>query len=190
VLSRTGHTRGVDQPRLTADQKGRLRGQPLTYGAVGSTRGELPGGYQHLRREAVLGSGEEAFGRAVEALFSWELQRRAGVRVVASGDRVTVGADAILRLGFGRLAVEAPVRVVYVVDEPRRQGFAYGTLPGHPESGEEAFVVTLRPDEVVVCRITAFSRPATRLARIGGPLTSLTQRWVTKRYLRSLRTCS
>jgi uncharacterized protein (UPF0548 family) len=32
---------------------------------------------------------------------------------------------------------DVPCRVVYVVDEPRRAGFAYGTLPGHPEIGGE-----------------------------------------------------
>ena len=30
--------------------------------------------------------------------------------------------------------------VVYIIHEPDRQGFAYGTLPGHPESGDEALM--------------------------------------------------
>lgn len=177
----------MDDFRLTTDQADWLRLQPLTYSDMGSTRGGLPSGYNHLHREAVLGSGQVAFRRAVEALFGWELQRRAGVRVVTSVDQVAEGADAFLLLGFGRLAIRAPVRVVYVIDEPRRKGFAYGTLPGHPESGEEVFVVELRPTDVVVCRIAAFSKPATLLARMGGPLTSVIQSWVTHRYLRSLR---
>lgn len=160
--------------------------QTPTYAEVGATRGPLPDGYQHVQREAVLGSGESVFQTAAESLFRWELQRRAGVRVLASADRVSEGADAILLLGFGPLAVQAPVRVVHVVDEPRRRGFAYGTMPGHPERGEESFTVELRPDDVVVCRIAAFSTPVTWLARAGGPLTTLTQRWVTSRYLRSL----
>ena len=74
---------------------------------------------------------------------------------------------AVLRLGRRRLAVSAPVRVVYVVDEPRRRGFAYGTLPGHPESGEEAFVVELQEDDEVTFTVTAFSRPASTLAARG-----------------------
>ena len=32
-------------------------------------------------------------------------------------------------------------RVVFVIDEPGRFGFAYGTLPRHVESGEERFLV-------------------------------------------------
>jgi uncharacterized protein (UPF0548 family) len=177
----------VDDSRLSPDQKERLRFQPLTYPEVGSTRAELPPGYHHVAREAVLGSGQETFERATEALFGWELQRRAGVRVLPSTDRVTEVADAILLLGFGRLAIQAPVRVVYVIDQADRKGFAYGTLPGHPESGEEAFLVERRPDDVVVCRITAFSKPVTWLARLGGPLATATQSWVTGRYLRALR---
>lgn len=78
----------------------------------------------------------------------------------------------MLRLGLGPISVRAPVRVVYLIDEPTRTGFAYGTLPGHPESGEEAFVVQLQDSGVVTFGITAFSRPATTLARLGGPLTS------------------
>ncbi|SIP67631.1 hypothetical protein BN9982_740001 [Mycobacterium tuberculosis] len=33
--------------------------------------------------------------------------------------------------------LRAPCRVVYVIDEPDVRGFGYGTLPGHPVSGEE-----------------------------------------------------
>ena len=40
----------------------------------------------------------------------------------------------------------APVRVVYVIDEPNRKGFAYGTLDGHPESGEESWIVDQTDD--------------------------------------------
>jgi uncharacterized protein (UPF0548 family) len=76
---------------------------------------------------------------------------------------------------------------VYAVDEPRRRGFAYGTLPGHPENGEEAFVIEHHDDDAVSFTITAFSRPATRLARIAGPLGRIAQRRITARYLRSIQ---
>jgi len=114
------------------------------------------------------------------------MHRRAGVRVRASSKEVGPGEVAILRLGIGPLGVDAPVRVVYVVEEPNRRGFAYGTLPGHPESGEEAFVVELHNAGVVTFTITAFSRPATRLARAGGPLGRAIQSWVTHRYLQAV----
>ena len=177
----------MDDATLSPTEVDRLRALPLTYAEVGATSAGLPDGYHHVSREAVLGAGEAAFRQAADALSRWELQRRAGVRVLPAAARVAEGVDAVLLLGVGRLAVRAPVRVVRVVDEPRRTGFAYGTLPGHPESGEESFLVEWRPDGSVVCRITAFSRPVTWLARLGGPATTLVQGWVTGRYLRSLR---
>ena len=92
-------------------------------------------------------------------------------------------------LGFGtrRLQLSAPCRVVYAIEEPGRHGFAYGTLPDHPECGEESFVLELPTDGAVIFTITAFSRPATALARLAGPAGSFVQHRVTRRYLRALR---
>lgn len=156
-----------------------------TYAEVGATAGPLPPGYRHLRVRRTIGVGRDVFARAAAALLDWQVQRRSGARVLAAGG-VTEGAEALLRFGPGRLSVSAPVRVVYVVDEPRRSGFAYGTLPGHPVSGEEAFVVELQADDSVVLSVTAFSRPARWAVRVAGPLAGVGQRLMAERYLRSL----
>ena len=87
-------------------------------------------------------------------------------------------------LGLGRL--RAPCRVVYSVDEPQRRGFAYGTLAGYPECGEEAFMIQHHDDDTVSFKITAFSRSATRLAKVAGPAGGVVQRQITARYLRAL----
>jgi len=115
------------------------------------------------------------------------MHRRAGIHVQPSQASIAEGAVAVQRLGVGIAAVEAPVRVVYVVDEPNRRGFAYGTLAGHPESGEESFVVELRDDDTVIFTITAFSRPAGWITRLTHPIGRAVQGWVTNRYLRSLQ---
>ena len=86
-------------------------------------------------------------------------------------------------LRLGPLRTWAACRVVYVVDEPSRKGFAYGTLPGHPECGEESFIVSIDEGGSVRFDVTAFSRNARWFARLGGPLTGLVQRAVTWRYL-------
>jgi uncharacterized protein (UPF0548 family) len=158
----------------------------LTYAEVGHTTGALPTGYQHLRRSVVLGAGGAAFTAAAGSLLSWRVHSRAGLRVAASRPTAQPGALVLLSLGAGLVRVNAPCRVVYTVAEPRRQGFAYGTLPGHPESGEEAFIVEQQPDDTVTFTITAFSHPATATARIAGPLGRLIQRRVTLRYLRTI----
>jgi uncharacterized protein (UPF0548 family) len=171
-------------PNREAEQ---LRNAGFTYSEVGSTRGDtMPSGYRSLRRGLRIGAGSERFEQAARVLLGWDMHRRAGLRVRTSNEHVVQGAVAVLRLGVGGLGVSAPVRVVYLVDEPRRKGFAYGTLPGHPESGEEAFVAELHDDSAVTFTITAFSRPSTLLARVGGPVGSAIQSWVTNRYLRAV----
>jgi len=148
----------------------------------------MPSGYHHLERSAFVGVGAATFDAISRLVMSWEMHRRAGLAVSASHTPLVEGTVAVLRLGVGVLAVRAPVRVVRVVDEPCRQGFVYGTLPGHPEQGEESFVVTHHSDNQVILKIRAFSRPSSRVARLGGPLTRAVQRWMTNRYLRSVRT--
>jgi uncharacterized protein (UPF0548 family) len=56
----------------------------------------------------------------------------------------------------------------------------------HPESGEEAFMIGYHDDDTGSFRIAAFSRPATRLAKIAGPIGAVAQRQITARYLASL----
>ena len=158
----------------------------LTYPEVGSTLADLPSGYRTLTRRRVIGRGRDRFEAAARTVLGWDLHRRAGLGVRASSPTVAEGAVAVLRVGRGPLGLDAPVRVVHVIDEPHRQGFAYGTLPGHPESGEESFVVEIDESGEVVVAITAFSRHATLLARLGGPVTTFVQSRITERYLRAL----
>jgi uncharacterized protein (UPF0548 family) len=172
---------------LSSREAEQLRDADFTYSEVGATRGgTLPSGYGTLRRSLEIGVGTERFEQAARVLLGWDMHRRAGLHVRTSTEQVVPGAVAVLRLGVGNLGVDAPVRVVYLVDEPRRKGFAYGTLPGHPESGEEAFVVELHEDSAVTFTITAFSRSFTLLARVGGPISRAIQSRVTNRYLRAV----
>lgn len=157
-----------------------------TYPEVRATRGALPVGYRHLSATRVVGQGAGRFEQAAERLLTWQVHRRAGLVVESAEPRVTVGGVAVVRIGWRGLRVAAPVRVVYVVDESHRRGFAYGTLPGHPEIGEELFEVGLEPDGTVRAKITAFSRPGTLLARLGGPVTRRIQDAMTERYLAAL----
>jgi uncharacterized protein (UPF0548 family) len=152
----------------------------LTYPEVGATfAGQLPSGYRHIQRTRVLRSD---FGVAADALFDWELHRRAGMRMITSPPPpVEVGTRVRMRWGF----VTAPCEVVWVVDEPSRRGFAYGTLPGHDESGEESFVLE-RDGARVVLTVTAFSRPASRRAKLVGPIGRRLQDVMTARYLSAL----
>jgi uncharacterized protein (UPF0548 family) len=177
----------VSDELLDGSRLAHLQTARLTYAEAGATRGELPAGYRPLRREVTLGAGTTVFERASRVLMHWDMQRRSGLRVQPSSPTAEEHSVAVMRLGIGIAAIEAPVRVVYVVDEPRRRGFAYGTLQGHPERGEEAFVVEHRDDDTVVFTLTAFSRPDWRIVRVAGPIARGVQGLVTNRYVRSLQ---
>ncbi|MGV0792423.1 DUF1990 domain-containing protein [Mycolicibacterium sp. XJ1819] len=154
-----------------------------TYPEVGATAGRLPAGYHHVQKSAVIGRGRQRFEEAAAAGMRWGMLRGAGVRVEPTTEVAAVGSDVIVHLG----PVRVPCRVVYVVDEPDRRGFAYGTLPGHAETGEELFLVRYDPHtEDVYAEVVAFSRHATWWSRLAYPVTSLIQRIVTTRYLRAL----
>lgn len=156
---------------------------PFTYADVGATAGQLPDGYHHVRRSARIGTGRARFEEAAARVMRWGMLRGAGARVLASTEVADVGSVVLVGLG----PVRAPCRVVYVVDDENRRGFAYGTLPGHPESGEELFAVRFDPsDDGVYAEVVAFSRHATWWSKAAGPLTSLMQRIVTRRYLRAV----
>ena len=157
---------------------------PLTYSEVGATSERLPAGYQHIRRCAAIGRSRSFFEDAGDKVLHWGMQRGAGLRVAATTPVANVGTTLVMRLG----PLPVPCRVVYVLDEPQRRGFAYGTLRGHPETGEELFSVRIDPvDDTVYAEVIAFSRPATWWSKAGKPLAMVAQRFVTNRYLRALR---
>ena len=158
---------------------------PLTYSEMGATAsGELPPGYQHLAASVQIGAGRERFEQAADAVMHWGMQRGSGLRVQASSEIVEVSTVVLVRM-MGLL--RAPCRVVYVIDEPDIRGFAYGTLPGHPESGEERFAVRYDPKtSAVFAEVTAFSRPGVWWSKAGGPFVVMTQREIAKRYLRAV----
>ncbi|MEE6169475.1 MULTISPECIES: DUF1990 family protein [unclassified Mycolicibacterium] len=157
--------------------------KPLNYPEVGATAGELPSGYRHIRRTAALGEGRSCFENAAERLMHWGVQRGAGLRIQTSSELAEEGALLTIRLG----PVPAYGRVVYTVDEPDRRGFAYGTLRGHPESGEELFAVRYDEGRVYV-DVVAFSRPATWWSKLAAIPAAVAQRLVTNRYLKALQT--
>jgi uncharacterized protein (UPF0548 family) len=158
-----------------------------TYAEISSTRAaEMPRGYRHDRYEAVIGEGPDAFARAAAALFAWQAHTAAGVEIFPREATVGDGETVVLLLRAARLWAPAPCRVVYVIDEPDKVGFAYGTLPGHPECGEVAFMLARGDDERVSFVVRSFSRRVDPLARLGAPLARLAQTRVTRRYIRAL----
>ncbi len=163
------------------------KSESLTYEPVGLTRSrDAPDGYRRDQWTCQLGRGEPVFERAAEALKAWRVQKDSGLIVMADGPPtvgMVVAIAAPLPIGF----VEVVCRVVDVVDEPDRCSFAYGTLPVHPEQGEESFAVTRGADDEVSFEIVAVSRPKDLLARACPPIARRMQRSATHRYLDAMR---
>jgi uncharacterized protein (UPF0548 family) len=165
-----------------------FRSSDLTYAEVGASEFlPLPSGYSHLRYRLDLGA--VSFDAAAEAIETFALHRAAHVRMVTDAPRAEPGVRVTAVVGLGRLRMVAPCEVVAVFADPDRRGFAYGTLAGHPERGEEAFLVTRSAGGSVVFEVRAFSAPARWYAKVGSPLVPVFQRlyaWNLGRTLRRL----
>jgi uncharacterized protein (UPF0548 family) len=161
-----------------------LSGVALTYDGVGLARERSsPPGYRTTDARTAVGVGEDAFRRLAEGLMGWELHRLAGLRVDASTPAAAEGVNVVPGFGIGPLRLSAPCRVVWTERSSTRTGFGYGTLPGHPESGEEGFVASLEENGLVVFDLFAFSRHSNWFYRAGGPVAEAAQRLVTRRYI-------
>jgi uncharacterized protein (UPF0548 family) len=115
-------------------------------------------------------------------------ERELDAEYAATGDLMAHSGETVVLTVpvVGAFGIAAPVRVVYVIDEPDRVGFAYGTLPGHPESGEEVFEVSRTEDGSVWLTIRAFSRPSQWWWWAVYPALRVAQYVFTRRYLRAL----
>ncbi|MGW9629918.1 DUF1990 family protein [Agromyces sp. NPDC055520] len=100
-----------------------------------------------------------------------------GTPYIAAG--MTATLERKRRFGVAK----TPVLVVYVIDEPDRIGFAYGTTAEGPESGEESFILERREGDTVW--LTIRSLLATT-STVGGPGVRKRRRELTKRELRAL----
>jgi uncharacterized protein (UPF0548 family) len=130
----------------------------------------------------VVGEGEQAFARVREGMRDWRIHTLAGLRVESPG-KPLVGQAFRAALGFFRV----PCEVVWLRDENSVYGYGFGTLAGHPLSGEEAFEVRLSPGGTVRFSVRAFSRRTAWYARLGAPFVLALQDSVTDRFVRSAR---
>jgi uncharacterized protein (UPF0548 family) len=150
-----------------------------TYDHVGSTLGAAPAGVGvHHDRRIVVGE----LTAAAEALARWVPHTGIGGRVVPDGP-AALGETICVVVPFGPVELCVPDRIVVVIDEPRRVGFAYGTLPGHPERGEELFLAETVEARRVRLSVTVHAVPASVPARVGAPITRWFQRAAASRYL-------
>jgi uncharacterized protein (UPF0548 family) len=154
----------------------------FSYSEVGRSREGVAAldRYNVDHNRIQLGTGRGAFERAKIALRSWKMFEMPWLEICWPTAPIDVGTNVAalaIHLGFWSLN---PCRIVYTLDETsgaaERFGFAYGTLRGHSEIGEERFTVEYYPaDEAVWYDLYAFSRPGL-VARAGAPFARALQR--------------
>ena len=103
-----------------------------------------------------------------------------GTPYVAAGTTITVegrvrGMDA-----------DGELRVIFAIEEPRRVGFALGTVDGSVVSGEESFMIEWHQNDEVWFTVRAFDAPASWLYRLLPALTRRRRRELFTRYLRAI----
>lgn len=155
-----------------------------------------PKGFAHVDKLTTVGSGQTAFDALAEGIMTWHIQRRAGLTVQAP-PRAVLGARVVSGFGVGQLRLPVPCEVVWSMEtqkvtgpdgvEVTMAGFGYGTLPGHPALGEEAFTAVMTPDGGVHFRLLAFSKPAGLIYTLGSPVTRLIQAGVSRSYQQAAR---
>ena len=159
----------------------RLRGRSIEL-ARGSSY--ISGPWNVLLKARVIGSGEENFDIARNRILTWQMHRDAGIRVQTDGD-AQVGRTARLSIGVGPFLIPGRCEVVAIVGAEREAGFCYGTLAGHPERGEQAFLVSLLPNGMVRGSVASFSRPAP-LAALGSSVLQQAQRVMARKYIAAM----
>ncbi len=176
------HNRGVHDD-LSYDAPGATRVHELTW-----TSG--PPGYRWYQSTTLLGHGRQLWEHASAEVLVWGVKTHSGFSVVLGSNddlRVASGQDRVLSARLGPCALREPVRVVDVVDEPDRRGFAYGTRMGHPVSGEEAFIVHCSDDGGVWLTLRSLTRAGGGHWRIVFPLALVAQLGYRARYRRALK---
>jgi len=146
----------------------------FTYSCVGATAAdERPIGFNLDDNRAVLGRGDKTFEAACAALRDWQQFPPKWARIYPeSAPLLTNQTIIVIIRSFGLWWINS-ARIAYVVDEtgpPRRFGFAYGTLPGHVECGEERFMIEMAADGAVSYVLRAVSKPRMLLTRLGYPI--------------------
>lgn len=157
------------------------RSLPFSYPEVGASHDGAPPGYPVNHHYGRLGAGLETYARAVEALRNWKMYETGWTKLCWPDAPIEEGTVVgVLGRHFGLWSLNA-CRIAYTIEEEdallKRYGFAFGTLPGHVEQGEERFTVTWhRADDSVFYEVFAFARPAHPLTKVGPPFVRLVQR--------------
>jgi len=207
-------------------RRGTFQDETVDYAAVGATQAHDLLQYPPERSLPAadswrIGSGEERFRTAGDALLAWGALKGAGLTVTdvrpapgpmysgvsfdVDGNAIApsrlevdqrydadgtpyAGPGATLRVHgrVGGMRADAELRVIFVIEEARRIGFALGTVGGSVVSGEESFMVEWRDNDEVWFTVKAFERPVALLYRMFHALVRRRRKALFAGYLRAI----
>lgn len=163
----------------------------FTYPEVGATRDRLPdAGYAIDRNRVQIGRGAEDYRKACAAMRAWTMFPPGWTHIHPPASPIEPGTTIVMLGHIFGLWWPNACRIVYVLDEREphpRFGFAYGTLPGHVECGEERFLVEWCSDDTVWYELTAFSRPRAWFVRLAAPVGRRIQKRFARESLASMK---
>jgi uncharacterized protein (UPF0548 family) len=156
------------------DEQKRLE---YSYSFVGATQPEKtqseknvsPPGFIKDHNRISLGTGEATFEKAKEAIKNWKAYALGWTKIYPNAHPEKDKTFCVVVNHFGFYSLSS-LRIVYIVDEPKRFAFAIGTLPGHVEKGEERFMVEWLENDSVYYDLLAFSKPQHALVYLGYPV--------------------
>ena len=150
---------------------------PPLYTQFGSKQLQVPRGYVVDRHRTQIGQGAAAFEAAKAAMRQWRHFDLGWVRVANPEAQIQPGQIVIVEahaLGLWSLNCS---RILYVIDEPERFGFGYGTTAQHVERGEERFLLEYHPASgALYYDLLAVSKPAHWMAQLAYLYTRSRQR--------------
>jgi uncharacterized protein (UPF0548 family) len=138
---------------------------------------------------------QEVFDRLHRRLLAYDIfpPRLVHAAIWPAGP-IRAGVTIVQRVVVGPLGLESAVRVMdswdRTLEAGREAGFAYATLPGHPERGVASVAGRLDALGQVRVHLEVRSEAGLLLTRLGRPVARLFQRSLTRAALRRLTTRS
>jgi uncharacterized protein (UPF0548 family) len=180
-------------PSLIHDRLQAARNLPGSYGIALNTQCgpdelHVPKGFDRDHTRGEIGRGFADFEAARSAFREWRHFDLGWVRVANPEARIEpeeIVAVEACALGLWSLNFS---RILYVIDEPDRFGYGYGTTALHVERGEERFLLEYYPTSgAVYYDLLAVSQPAHWMARLAYPYTRSRQRRFARDSFRRMR---
>jgi len=152
----------------------KLQQMPFSYTEIGQTQNETDSiltNYTIDYNFICLGKGDEVWKRANIALSQWKHFPPSFTKIYPHKTAIAKGNIVVVMIKILGLWWRNSAKIVYIINESNRFGFAYGTLTEHAEQGEEAFWISRDSTDKITYHIKAFSKPRHWAAKLFYPIT-------------------